>query len=247
MVKELIAILQEKNILRKSFRSYPTFEEFLNNLNMSQERKDSDLSNKKHVAFRPIDNLNVSVSDFRESLKVDQTFDITKSPQSKKNIAYSYSNKDLKEKDPTNNHKSFLGCKRTSIQLDPSQMRQMINEKRSSNESSAVVVGIKSPSSLSSMKAIQFIDRRNQKKLSSFAYSNVLEYKGEEKNKLKEHFSKTTQSSLLKKDLPTLDELSKKFRSTQVTPDNLHYSTSSNPCSKFFKAKRNEGKTYSSK
>ena len=56
-------------------------------------------------------------------------------------------------------------------------------------------------------------------------------------NKFKEYISKTTQSSVNKK-VTQESEQPKPLKNNRTNQESLHYSTSSNPLSKFFRPKR---------
>ena len=126
------------------------------------------------MAFRPIDNLNCSLNDYKPSFKAEKAELFPTSPQSKKNITFSYSNKDLNQEiDP----KVFVkqatrppANKRCSIELDSNQFSHLLMRSPVSNECSGLVVGPKTPSaSISSNKTINapFV-RSQKKKLSCF-------------------------------------------------------------------------------
>lgn len=129
-----------------------------------------------------------------------------KSPESRKNITFSYSNKDLSFKTPTNLNQTFNINKRVSIQIDPNEMNTLIGEFNDSNEFSGMTIKIKSPTA-SSVKGNKPGVRSDKKKFTYFKSDyGVQEYSNEDSNmkKLKEHFSKTTQSSIYRKEVPTI-------------------------------------------
>jgi hypothetical protein len=112
-----------------------------------------------------------------------------------------------------------------------------------------MTIKVKSPTA-SSVRGNRPGVRSDKKKFTYFQSDyGRQEYSNEDSNmkKLKEHFSKTTQSSIYRKDVPTIDQLSKQLKENRATPEFLHHSTSSNPISKLFKAKRADSKTYSTK
>ena len=69
---------------------------------------------RRQVAFRPIENLNASVGD----LKLNQRLEDARSPPSKRNITFSYSNKDLNKSKMFIAKRVALPQKRASIQID---------------------------------------------------------------------------------------------------------------------------------
>ena len=66
-------------LLKKTFKKCESFSSLLTNIEVSLEKKEVDLM-KKHVAFRPIDNLNSSVNDYKPCNKDEKMFLCINSP-----------------------------------------------------------------------------------------------------------------------------------------------------------------------
>ena len=121
MIKSLILVLQKKNIIKKSFKPYTSFKGLINSIELTTERRDTEHL-KKHVVFRPIENLDTSMSSCIKSPKGSRVPEIG-SPQSKNNITFSYSNKDIENK--AKKLKSHEGNKRCNIEIDPDNIDQI--------------------------------------------------------------------------------------------------------------------------
>jgi hypothetical protein len=202
--------------VRRPLKKCTTFEGLLAALKFAPDRNASELM-KKQVAFRPIENFESSICDYRESMTMDQVFEGSRSPQSRKNITFSYSNKDLNFNSSCGGKKMADG-KRSSIQIDPSQLNLSAQGGRS-NECSAFTVGVKP--SPASMKAIQPFVRTGAKKKSCFhtndfflskeffqpkekeSIKSTEEKAGGKGRKVEEHYSNTTHSSMCRKEIPT--------------------------------------------
>ena len=125
-MKELFVLLQDKGVIKKSIKKITTFQQWFNHLSNPHDNEVS----RKQVGFKPIDrnkDLNNCSFDLLNSLKLNKPSGNVKSPPSKKNITFSFSNKDIKS---NNVGRSIPGFKRTSIQIDPSDENHPIFEAR---------------------------------------------------------------------------------------------------------------------
>lgn len=116
MVLDLVRILSENGLLRCSIKKSTTFDALLKNMAIIQTRTESELI-KKQVSFGSGHTCG-NLSNYREGMVVVPSHGNVSSPESRKNITFSYSNKDLSLKTPTNLNQTYNN-KRVSIQIDP--------------------------------------------------------------------------------------------------------------------------------
>lgn len=135
MVSQLVVLLKEKCLLPKSTKQFSTFTEVLRYIE-SPEPPIKELK-EKQVDFKSLKYKNASMSQFKTSKfrearhsHLEEQLDESKS---KKNITFSYSNKDIYTKSGVNGRSPGV-VKRSSIQIDPKDQISFIANYRLSAE-----------------------------------------------------------------------------------------------------------------
>jgi hypothetical protein len=135
MISQILVLLSEKCLLPKTVQKISTFDEFFKYLDAPQSS--SPKSKSKQVGFKPFKINNGSMFNFKPAIpkqpRQSHPEGERSKSNSKKNITFSYSNKDICTKSVVNGRSPGV-FKRSSIQIDPNEQFNFLANYRLSAE-----------------------------------------------------------------------------------------------------------------